>query len=147
MEGSPDQVTSVFVRFADESDAHHVDRLCRLSRVEATSHRGVWREAPGASETGRISTLVGGFGETVLGVARAKEGDSGTWVIDALHVEDVGRGVGIGNALLTALLESIATAGGLSVAASAQPGDRSLKNLFERHGLVARTILVGRELS
>ena len=29
---------------------------------------------------------------------------------------------------------------------SALPGDRAMKNLFERHGLVAQTIIVGKKL-
>jgi hypothetical protein len=32
------------------------------------------------------------------------------------------------------------------VQSSAMPGDRAMKNLFERHGLVAQTIIVGKKL-
>jgi hypothetical protein len=32
------------------------------------------------------------------------------------------------------------------VQSSALPGDRAMKNLFERHGLVAQTIIVGKKL-
>lgn len=104
-------------------------------------------EAPGVDRLGRTVTLVGGYGASVLGVVRASEGAGDRWIVTLVHVEKEGRGVGVGDALIGAMLAEVGRLGGRHLAASAQPGDRSLKNLYERNGLVARTILVGRDLA
>lgn len=101
---------------------------------------------PGTTPDGDCLTFVGGLGDTVFGVIRVRRGVDGAWGIELLHVEEEARGVGIGDALLARAMTDLSAAGVRSLTASAQPGDRSLKNLFERHGLVARTILVGRDL-
>lgn len=91
-------------------------------------------------------TLVAGYGSTVFGAVRARRGLEGTWGVELLHVEEDARGVGIGDLLVLRLMSELSSLGARSLVAAAQPGDRALKNLFERHGLVARTILVGRDL-
>jgi len=77
-------------------------------------------------------------------VEAAQQGRSGRWWIRHVHVEERAREVGLGDAMMLAVTSEVARCGGTWIGASAQPGDRSLKNLYERHGLVARTILVGR---
>lgn len=140
-------MTEIFVRAAVETDRGDIARLEDSAKSEESLHRGSWLEAPGASSSGRTVTLVGGLGGSVLGMVRAKEGDEGRWVVSLVHVEPTGRGVGIGDALITSLLDNVRGLGGRHLAASAQPGDRALKNLYERNGMVAQTILVGRDLS
>lgn len=63
-----------------------------------------------------------------------------------VFVEPWARGVGVGDAMMAAVLDEAARCGAESVGGSALPGDRSMKNLFERNGLVAREILVERRL-
>ena len=71
---------------------------------------------------------------------------SGSWNIVRCFVEPEFRGVGAGDALIEHFLMSAQAAGARRVGGSALPGDRATKNLFERNGLVARLILVEREI-
>jgi GNAT superfamily N-acetyltransferase len=56
------------------------------------------------------------------------------------------REIGLGDALILHLIEELRSLGVAHVSAHALPGDRAMKNLFERHGLVAQTIVVGKSL-
>jgi len=56
------------------------------------------------------------------------------------------REIGLGDALVLHLLDELRGLGVSHVSAHALPGDRAMKNLFERHGLVAQTIVVGKSL-
>jgi GNAT superfamily N-acetyltransferase len=136
----------IFVRPMEERDEGCVDALLRAAREESRLYRG---EIPsrGVRVPGGMSlTLVAGIGETVLGTATLASDRGGEWWLEVIHVDHVARGVGIGDAIMRHCLEVVAAHGATRLCAAAQPGDRSLKNLFERHGLVARTILVGRDI-
>lgn len=67
-------------------------------------------------------------------------------IVDELYVEPEARGVGLGEIMLEQLLEWCRQRGCSGVEATALPGDRQTKNLFERSGLVARAITVHRDL-
>ena len=141
----------IFVRSA-ESDETAIWRSHRdAAAKESSRYRGeAW--SPATSSGGSASksepsvVLVAGVGSTVFGSVAATEGVRGQWWIEHVFVEEPAREVGLGDALMNALVEEVRARGGVRLGSSAQPGDRSLKNLFERHGLVARTILVGRDL-
>lgn len=137
---------ALFVRVATIADVDVVECLEADACAEEKVHRGSWVRPPGTDSEGTSRTYVGGLGETIFGAIRVRQGDDNIWGVELLHVEQGARGVGIGDALLSRVLTDLAAEGAGSLTASAQPGDRSLKNLFERHGLVAQTILVGREL-
>ena len=139
-------MSDLFVRTATRADDVFIDELARCACAEQDRHRGSWVRPPGVDPEGACLTLVAGFGSTVLGVVRAREGLEGTWGVELIHVDEEGRGVGIGDLLVIRLMSELSSFGARRLVASAQPGDRALKNLFERHGLVARTILVGRDL-
>ncbi|HMC05356.1 MAG TPA: GNAT family N-acetyltransferase [Actinomycetota bacterium] len=81
--------------------------------------------------SGRTETLPGG---TVLGV------------VEELFVEPGARGVGVGEALMDALLAWFAERGCAGVDTVALPGDRLSKNFFESSGFKARLIVMHREL-
>jgi ribosomal protein S18 acetylase RimI-like enzyme len=72
--------------------------------------------------------------------------------LDALLTDDhrlhvpAHREIGLGDALILHLIEELRSLGVAHVSAHALPGDRAMKNLFERHGLVAQTIVVGKSL-
>ena len=136
----------VFVREGTSDDDSAIMRLSELACNEQQRLRGSWVLPPGTTPDGKCITLVGGLGDTVFGTIRVREGVDGAWGVELLHVEEPARGVGIGDALLADAMARLSADGVGSLTASAQPGDRSLKNLFERHGLVARTILVSRNL-
>lgn len=134
--------STVFVREATPVDADILVRHARLSAQESDLYRGsiqpVLLDAPRA--------WVAGWGSTVFGSLTAGEITPDNWHISLVFVEQEAREMGIGDALVQHALAQISQLKGKWISAQAQPGDRSLKNLFERHGLVAQTITVGKSL-
>ena len=63
-----------------------------------------------------------------------------------VYVTPEARGVGVGEAMMGLLLDWARRRGCIGVDSLALPGDRSTKNFFETHGLVARSITVHRAL-
>jgi predicted GNAT family N-acyltransferase len=68
------------------------------------------------------------------------------WSINSVFVESASRDIGIGDALVFECLRELQLQNATWLQSSALPGDRAMKNLFERHGLVAQTIIVGKKL-
>jgi len=131
---------TITVREATADDAGLVVRHVERGAEEQSSHRG--RRDP-QSRPDRC--LVGEIdGEPCATLGWTAVGT--TLNIVHVFVEPWARGVGVGDALMAAALEEAARCGAHSVGGSALPGDRSMKNLFERNGLVAREILVERRL-
>jgi GNAT superfamily N-acetyltransferase len=71
--------------------------------------------------------------------------DTSVFIHHVFVVPDA-REIGLGDALILHLLDELHGLGVSHVSAHALPGDRAMKNLFERHGLVAQTIVVGKSL-
>jgi GNAT superfamily N-acetyltransferase len=94
--------------------------------------------------------VVGTYAEVPLGygVARVDVLDDGSrlGVVSDLYVEPAAREVGIGEALMRSMVEWCAAQGCTGVDSLALPGDRATKNFFESFGLVARALLVHKEL-
>ncbi|MCE2524607.1 MAG: GNAT family N-acetyltransferase [Acidimicrobiia bacterium] len=67
--------------------------------------------------------------------------------VEALYVLPEARGVGLGEALMDAVLAWATAAGAVGVDSIALPGDRVTKNFFERYGLTARALQVYRQLA
>ena len=94
--------------------------------------------------------LVGTIDDTVVGYSvttvehLADEGMLA--VVRDLYVEPGARGVGVGAALMEAILAWAGERGCVGVDALALPGGRATKNFFEGFGLVARAIVVHRDL-
>jgi len=63
-------------------------------------------------------------------------------VIGDLYVEPDARGVGVGEALMDALLVWASERGCQGVDATALPGDRATKNFFEGSGFTARLLVM-----
>lgn len=114
---------------------------------------GAW---PGAEELGAWlgsedrCLLVGEFGGAVVGLAAAAaEPRAGATVarIVACYVEAGARGVGVGEALMAELARWAAAAGCGHLEASALPGDRATKQLYEASGLKARLLVMHRPLT
>lgn len=139
MNGNP-----IFVRTGSDEDKLIISRHQELANEESAKYRG----APYVvADQGKKILLVGGLGTTVFGSLSAILDTSTSCRIQHVFVEQAAREVGVGDSLLRALIEICRESEITWVAASAQPGDRAMKNLFERHGLVAQTILVGKSLS
>lgn len=133
-----------FVREAD--NLAQVEEFVHLSKSESLLYRGSTLVLPSDSTRERL-TLVGGLGSTVMGTLRMVHAGSGSWFIENVFVLKECREIGIGDALMLRALEILSGLKATRVESSAMPGDRATKNLFERHGLVAQTILVGKTLS
>ena len=135
---------SIFVRPATEDDAAILLTHRELSRQEATQYRGsVLKPSPDGL---RGFTLVAGVGSTVMGSLVSTPNETNTWAIEFVYVDAACREIGIGDALVIAGLQELVQRKATWVQSSAMPGDRAMKNLFERHGLVAQTIIVGKKL-
>jgi GNAT superfamily N-acetyltransferase len=67
-------------------------------------------------------------------------------VLTDLYVEPGARGVGVGEAMMDAVLAWAGARGCIGVDGLALPGLRDTKNFFETSGLVARAIVVHRPL-
>ena len=95
--------------------------------------------------------LVGTVDDTVMGYGVARVDtlrDGGRLgVVSDLYTEPGAREIGIGELMMTDLVEWCRKIGCFGVDSLALPGDRHTKNFFESFGLVARAIVVHRSLS
>ena len=66
--------------------------------------------------------------------------------VDRVYVREEAREIGFGDALIAAAMEHAKFEGCSYFEATALPGDRETKNLFERAGITARSIVVSRRL-
>jgi len=153
------------IRRAGPPDRAELMRLGEAARAHLGLHRGgdVYRERDGrpeplresldvdltAADAGSTLVLVGSLGPVAVGyaVARLEETGNGRLaVVSDLFVEPDARCVGVGRALMEAVVEWATGAGCHGVDAEVLPGDRASKNFFEGFGLVARKITVHRSL-
>jgi ribosomal protein S18 acetylase RimI-like enzyme len=138
------EMNSVFVRDADPHDQDVIDKHRRDSAEESSRYRGSVETPESVTE---LRTFVAGFNDTVFAsLTVGKKGDA-AWHICHVFVEPQAREVGIGDALVRHVLDVLTDVGAQWISAHALPGDRAMKNLFERHGLVAQTITVGRAIN
>lgn len=148
-------------RLAVDEDLDRIVQLAGLARAELEAERGgsVWgrREAPslprddelavalhdpGASvQLGCLDGYPVGFG--IVRVELLRTGERLAVVAD-LYVEPPFREVGVGEAIMDALLVWAEQAGCSGIDALVLPGMRESKNFFERYGMKARAILVHR---
>lgn len=135
---------SIFVRQANVEDADVIQKHRQMSEQESIQYRG----SIALSKTEPISrfAFVAGLGVTVMGSLIASQSPDKSWTIESVFVETACRDIGIGDALVVACLRELHLAKATWVRSHALPGDRATKNLFERHGLVAQTITVGKSL-
>jgi GNAT superfamily N-acetyltransferase len=154
------------VRVAGADDLVALERLAELAAGELGGERGgpLWQQIHGRVEPiastlradlaeaadGVGLVLVGTFADVPAGYAVAHrevlpDGTSIAVVTD-VYVEPGFRGVGLGEALMDALLDWARSTGCRGIDALALPGMRHSKNFFERFGLTARAILVHRDL-
>lgn len=100
---------------------------------------------PGA-ETVERPALVGRYHGAVVGVALAHwdHDRGGPAVLELCYVEPGAREVGVGGALLRAVVEWADEQGADGVQAVAGPGDRSTKRLLEAAGFKTRLLVLHR---
>jgi len=151
------------VRVAGEADTDQLVRLADEARRGARASRGgemyLLRDvrqpplAPMIAEAlgdPNQLVLIGTLDDAPVGYALSRLEDwhdgSTVAVVDEIYVEQAGRQLGVGECLVLTVLDWAAERGCRGVQATALPGDRDTKNLFERFGLVARAIVVYRSL-
>ena len=135
---------SIFVRHAGLDDAAILASHQSLSEQEATQYRGSVLAT--SKEVAQTVALVAGVGTTVMGSLVATAASTTEWSINSVFVEAASRDIGIGDALVLECIRELQQRNATWLQSSALPGDRAMKNLFERHGLVAQTIIVGKKL-
>ncbi len=150
-------------RPAAAPDVDQVVALAHALRDELGEQRGgdLWRrnrapEPPGASAVLALladpgtTVLVGCLDHAVVGYAVATVhdlADGGRLAeVRDLYVEPAAREVGVGEALVGALVAWAEDTGCLGLDATALPGHRAAKNFFEAHGFVARSLTMHRPL-
>jgi ribosomal protein S18 acetylase RimI-like enzyme len=140
-------VASPWVRQMHDSDEAVVAGHREDALREAGRYRGRLMKPESVDSDSHGLGLVSGVGSTVMGSLVGVHRSDSEWFIVHVHVQPDARGVGLGDLMLSEFLSLIAARGATWCGAQALPGDRETKNLFERHGLVAQTIVVGRDLS
>lgn len=153
----------VDARPAIPDDLRTVAELADLAVDELTPLRGgaVWRREAGRSvptlpsivadhDDDATHVVVGTIDDIPVGYAVVRavslRDDSTLGRITDLYTLPGARGVGVGEAMMDALIAWSAGRGCFGVDSVALPGDRHTKNFFESFGLVARAIVVHRAL-
>jgi GNAT superfamily N-acetyltransferase len=151
------------VRPAGPGDLGDLARLVADAVAELTPLRGgeMWARTLGrrppfeegiaaALADPDVLVLAGTVDDTLVGyaVARLDPMADGTAlvVIDDLFTEPEARTVGVGEAMLAAIVEWGTERGAVGVDAVVLPGARETKNFFESFGLKARALVVHRDL-
>ena len=130
---------TVSVRRSTGADAEVLSVIESRAAVESQRYRG------NLDSTHPDSWAVAQMDGTVVGAASFGDRD-GVRTVGIVHVLTDFRGIGTGDALVQWLMDDARGRGLRAVRATALPGDRQTKNLFERFGLVARAIQVERTL-
>jgi GNAT superfamily N-acetyltransferase len=105
-----------------------------------------------SGDSGRATLHVGEFHDVVVGLAAAtisvRPGSAElTGRIECCYVEEGARGVGVGTALMDAMVAWCTEKGCRDMDALALPGDRTSKQRLEAAGFTARLLILNRPLS
>ena len=150
-------------RAAQPEDLPRLAELAAEAIAELTSTKGgaIWarREArPEPLEAGlaadladaRCCVLAATLDDVVMGYAVARKetlrDGAAMAVLTDIFVDPGCRGIGLGEALMDAIVEWAEGEGCIGIDSLALPGNRETKNFFETFGLVARAIIVHRPL-
>ena len=134
--------SALFLRAATSDDAEIIASHQADATREARNYRGSLQPQ---SVSPTALSYVAGYGQTIMGSLIVSL-ESTTAHINHVFVTPDAREVGLADSLVQFLLNELRERNITYVSAQALPGDRSMKNLFERHGLVAQTIIVGKSL-
>ena len=151
-------------RIAETSDLENLERLALKSNEEVLQKRGGKTLSLQNPNYGQLEKLfeeafidelaevfVGTIDDSVVGYGVIREGSlqDGTphASIEAIYVEEEARSVGVGEIIMERMLEWVRLRNIPAVDSLALPGDRQTKNFFETHGLVARAIIVQKDLT
>ena len=150
-------------RLATVDDVASLARLAEQAVAEQVTDRGgaVWaqretRPLPAddslraALADPRQLVVAGTIDDVVIGYGAVRlerlRNDELLAVITDLFVEPEARAVGVGEAVVTMILDWAGAQGCMGVDALALPGNRDTKNFFETFGFTARALVVHRRL-
>ena len=147
-------------RFAIESDRDVILSLYGESVGEQAALRPMWPLADGLPEPAAAAVdgiledpssrlVVGAIDEATVGFAWARseallpqaKGEP-VCVVRLVYTTPEARGVGVGHAMLTLLMDDFTEHGHRHFDARVSPGHRNAKNFFEAHGFSARLIVM-----
>jgi GNAT superfamily N-acetyltransferase len=151
-------------RRADRHDLPRLAELCRAALAQLSAGRGgallaeqhgrpepVEQSLARTLEDPDAAAWVGTVDDQIVGYATARTetlaGGTELGLVEDLFVEPGARGVGVGEALMGALMAWFVDQGCVGVDTVALPGDRLSKNFFESSGFKARLIVMHRALS
>lgn len=150
-------------RAATDDDLPRLAELARLAVAELAPTKGgdVWaaREARGEPVEAGLKAdltdpdcrvLCGTVDEAVIGYAvvrleRLRDGGR-LGVLSDIFVEPGAREVGVGEAMVTSVIDWCREAGCIGIDSFALPGNRTTKNFFETFGFTARMLVVHHRL-
>jgi GNAT superfamily N-acetyltransferase len=132
-----------------------------IAELAETKGGAMWRRREARAQPVELSleaalaaadhlVLAGTVDDTVIGYAvvrveTLRDGER-LGIVEDIYVEPGGREVGVGEAMMDAVLEWCRAQDCIGVDSLALPGNRETKNFFESFGLVARAIVVHRSL-
>ena len=145
------------VRSATVADAAALNDLEREARLEITAFRGheiLLSEIPVIGTlwnmtVGNITSLVlvAEASGQIVGYAKADISVASTsCVVSQIYVDQMARQIGIGAGLISEIARIAKIRGCTTLDALALPGDRKMKNLYERVGMPARLLIASKTL-
>ena len=147
---SSSEAEVITARRAIRADRARVIELADVARASIASQRGgpallATHLDSSAAHDAAASAWCGLIGEAIVGYSLvARDGERAT--ITELFVEPEARGVGVGDAMLSSIVDHARQSGCGSLDAAALPGDRATKNFFEAHRMTSRLLIVSRPL-
>jgi GNAT superfamily N-acetyltransferase len=149
------------VRRAEPADVPALSDLERAARAELRDTRGggrwldthapladAWADTIGERAVWVATIPADGSADVVVGFLVADRAADPMPVarIDQVYVADEARELGFGDALVAEAMDWARRGGAELIEAETLPGDRNLKNLYERAGVTARLITVSKKL-
>lgn len=139
----------IAARLAAPTDDEAVAELRELARAAVALQRGgpslLEQSSSGATPHADVTTFVGCIDDVAVGYAVVSvDGDRA--LASELYVRDEARDVGVGHALLQAIIDHARSLGATHLDSYALPGDRDTKNFFESHAMKSRLLVVHQPL-
>ncbi|VAW08677.1 hypothetical protein MNBD_ACTINO01-2621 [hydrothermal vent metagenome] len=153
----------ITVRSARTDDVTRLADLYREMESEQTARKPVWALTDGVDEPiessisaaldaddsmvriGEIDAVPLGFVWLTIEPMLSRAHGSRIGRIRLIYTDPPARGVGVGHAMLEAVLEELRARGIRHFDAPVGPGQRAAKNFFEAHGFAARSIIMHHE--
>lgn len=154
-------------RPADRADAERLAQLCGEAFAELSARRGgpqlvravlAGRAIPEALSAmladPKVLVVAGELSGAMMGVGIVRVEGPPPWpvpgeshaTVELLYVEPGARGVGLGEAMMDAMVAWAGERGCTAIDATALPGSREAKAFFETYGMVTRALVMHRRL-